>query len=245
MIIEINPRSLLNLEHICEVLFKLHPSVLDVLVEIERTLGSIIGKIDLDNISLEEREFLSQFYQEEDYSSEPMEQDEEGVKVKKKTFDNEDEALKFINEYKSKNPNVKILGGFKDEDEDEDEEYKKQLNKIKHKYLDVIDENSKRFHTLRKYIQLNTDEYIPMKISVEVEDPVIGKKVRELVRALEKTRAPEQFYFNKREMDEDAYFAEGYGLTMNEEQKKKFDDFFWGEDVEGLEELLRKENLYP
>ena len=37
---------------------------------------------------------------------------------------------------------------------------------------------------------------------------------------LKKTRAPEQFYLNKKEMDEDAYFAEGYGLTMNEEQKK-------------------------
>ena len=32
---------------------------------------------------------------------------------------------------------------------------------------------------------------------------------------------------------------------MNEEQKKKFDDFFWGEDVEGLKELLRNEKLYP
>ena len=46
-------------------------------------------------------------------------------------------------------------------------------------------------------------------------------------------------------MDEYAYFAEGYGLTMNEEQKRQSDDFFDGEDVEGLEELLRKENLYP
>ena len=84
-----------------------------------------------------------------------------------------------------------------------------------------------------------------MKISVEVEDPVIGKKVQELVEALEKTRAPEQFYLGKKEMDEDAYFAEGYGLTMNEEQKKKFDDFFWVQDAKGLEELLRKEKLYP
>ena len=105
--------------------------------------------------------------------------------------------------------------------------------------------NSYIFHKLRKYIQLNTDEYIPIKISVEVEDPVIGKKVRELVRALEKTRAPEQFYLNKKEMDEDAYFAEGYGLTMNEEQKKKLDEFFWGANVKALEELLRKEKLYP
>ena len=82
------------------------------------------------------------------------------------------------------------------------------------------------FHELRKYIQLNTDEYIPMKIFVEIEDPVIGRKVRELVRALEKTRAPEQVSLNKEELDEDAYFAEGYNLTMNEEQKKKLDDFF-------------------
>ena len=79
------------------------------------------------------------------------------------------------------------------------------------------------FHNLRKYIQLDTDEYIPMKISVEVEDPVVGKKVRELVRALETTRAPEQFFLNKKEMDEDAYFAEGYGLRMNDDQRKKHD----------------------
>ena len=106
-------------------------------------------------------------------------------------------------------------------------------------------EKSVRFHDLRKYLQLDTDEYIPMKIYVEVEDPVIGKKVKELVEALEKTRAPEQFYLNKKELDEDAYFAEGYGLTMNEEQKKQRDDFFWGEDVKGLERLLKKEKLHP
>ena len=194
MRIEINPRSLLNLEHICEVLYKLHPSVLDDLVEMERSLGSILGTIDLDNLSLEEREFLSRNYQE-DYSSESITQDE-----------NEEFKNKYFNE-----------------------EY----------------ENACRFHELRKYIQLDTDEYIPMKIYVEVEDSVIGKKVRELVRALETTRAPEQFYLNKKEMDEYAYFAEGYGLTMNEEQKRQSDDFFDGEDVEGLEELLRKENLYP
>ena len=82
-----------------------------------------------------------------------------------------------------------------------------------------------------------------MKIYVEVEDPVIGRKVKELVAALEKTRAPEQFCLNKKELDEDAYFAEGYGLTMNEEQKKEFEDFFYGEDVEALERLLRKKKL--
>ena len=194
MRIEINPRSLLNLENICEVLYKLHPSVLDYLVEMERSLGNILGFIDLNNLSLEERKFLSRNYQE-DYSSDTFTQDE-----------NEE----FKNKYFS-------------------EEY----------------ENACRFHELRKYNQLDTDEYIPMKIYVEVEDPVIGKKVRELVEALEKTRAPEQFYLNKKEIDEYAYFAEGYGLTMNEEQKRQSDDFFDGEDVEGLEELFKKEKLYP
>ena len=193
MRIEINPRSLLNLNNICEVLYKLHPSVLDDLVEMERSLGDVLGFIDLNNTSLEEREFLANIYQEKDYSCETIE---------------------------------KVVKNF-DNQEDED-----QLN-------------SEHFHNLRKYLQLDTDEYIPMKIYVEVEDPVIGKKVKELVQALEKTRAPEQFCLNKNEMDEDAYFAEGYGLTMNEEQKKEFVDFFYGEDVEGLEELLRKEKLYP
>ena len=186
MRIEINPRSLLNLEHICEVLYKLHPSVLDDLVEMERSLGSILGTIDLDNLSLEEREFLSSI-----------------------DIDKSEEIIV--------------------DDKPEKDEY----------------ENARRFHELRKYIQLDTNEYIAMKIYVEVEDPVIGKKVRELVRALEKNRAPEQFYLNKKEMDEYAYFSEGYGLTMNKEQKRQSDDFFDGEDVEGLEELLRKEKLFP
>ena len=243
MRIEINPRSLLNLENICEVLYKLHPSVLDDLIEMQRSLGNVIGFINLNNLSLEEREFLSRNIQEEDNSSEPITQDDKGVKVTTKTFDNREDAIKCLNEYKSNNPNVKILN--EDEDEDDDEEFKKQLKKFKNKYFNEEKLNSYRFHELRKYLQLDTYEYIPIKIYVEVEDPVIGKKVKELVEALEKTRAPEQFYLHKKEVDEDAYFAEGYGLTMNEEQRKKFDDFFWSEDVEGLKELLRKEKLYP
>ena len=199
MRIEINPHSLLNLEHICEVLYKLHPSVLDYLVEMERSLGDILGFINLNNPSLEEREFLSDIVEEVDYSKEfekPEELEEPKV------------PLKIIEDLK------------------------------KH-------ENSCRFHELRKYIQLDTDEYIPMKIYVEVEDPIIGKKLKELVEALEKTRAPEQFYYHKREVDEDAYFAEGYDLRMNEEQKKQWRDFYDGEDVEGLEKLLREKKLYP
>ena len=193
MRIEITPHSLLNLENICEVLYKLHPSVLDDLVEMERSLGGILGFINFDNLTLEEREFLANFAKKVDFSKEPEEPSD---------------LLKTIEEMKEH-------------------------------------ENGCRFHNLRKYIQLDTDEYIPMKIYVEVEDPVIGKKVKELVEALEKTRAPEQFYLHKKEVDEDAYFAEGYGLRINEEQKKQRDDFFWGQDVEGLERLLKKEKLYP
>ena len=149
MHIQINPRSLLNLEHICEVLYKLHPSILDDLVKMERSLGGILGFIDNNNVTLEEREFLANIVKEVDYSKEP-----EKPKEPK-------DLLKTIEELKEH-------------------------------------ENSVRFHELRKYIQLDTDEYIPMKIYVEVEDPVIGKKVTELVEALEKTCAPEQFYLHKK-----------------------------------------------
>ena len=64
MRIEINPRSLLNLENICEVLYKLHPIVLDDLVEMERSFGKVLGFIDLSNMSMEERDFLSTFLKE-------------------------------------------------------------------------------------------------------------------------------------------------------------------------------------
>ena len=196
MRIQINPHSLLNLEHICQVLYKLHPSVLNDLVEMERSLGDILGFIDLKNPSLKEREFLANIAEEVDYSKEPEEPEE---------------------------PKVLFI----------------ELEELR-KYKEIT-----RFHTLRRYIQLDTDEYIPMKIYVEVEDPIIGKKVKELVEALEKTHAPEQFYLHKKEVDEDAYFAEGYNLTMNEEQKKQWRDFYDGEDVEGLEKLLREKKLYP
>ena len=238
MRIQINPHSLLNLENICEVLYKLHPSVLDDLVEMERSLGNVLGTIDLNNVSLEEREFLANFVGEEvDFSKEPEKPElpetkeefikmlkSKGVKVNQVSFDNKNDAIDFLERFNETNEKSKLI---------------KTIREMKEH------ENACRFYELRKYLQLDTYEYIPIKIYVEVEDPVIGKKVKELVEALEKTRAPEQFYFHKREVDEDAYFAEGYGLTMNEEQQKQRDDFFRGEDVEGLKRLLRKKKLYP
>ena len=82
MLIEINPRSLLNLEHICEVLYKLHPSVLDYLVDMERRLGRVLGFIDLNNASLEEREFLADIYEKVDKSL-PMDIDEKSIDSRK------------------------------------------------------------------------------------------------------------------------------------------------------------------
>ena len=199
MQIQINPRSLLNLENICEVLYKLHPSVLNYLVDMQRTLGPVLGFNDMDNLTLEQR----------------------------KLFTNIGEFIKD------------------DEDEDEDDELQKINAILKKDYTDKKLLNNYRFNKLYKYLQLDTYEYIPIKIYVEVEDPVIGKKVRELVRALEKTGAPEQFYLNKREIDWKAYFDEGYNFSSNEEQKKKSDDIFFNDDYEALEKILIKEKLYP
>ena len=235
-LIQINPHSLLNLENICEVLYKLHPSVLNYLVEMERSMGKLLGSIDLNNVTLEEREFLANnikvdFSKELEEPKLPETKEEfykmlesKGVKVTKVSFDNKSDVVDFLERFKETNEKSLLLRKIRELEEDK---------------------NSVCFHELRKYIQLDTDEYIPMKIYVEVEDPVIRKKVRELVEALEKTRALEQFYLNKKELDEDAYFAEGYDLTMNEEQEKRLDDFLKGEDVEGLKRLLKKEKLYP
>ena len=204
MRIEINPRSLLNLENICEILYKLHPRVLDKLVDMERRLGKILGINETDNLSFEQRELLT--------------------------------------ELKSNEDNEQTFYG-NDKDDDSNDDFKKIVNLIHGDgdyYEDIF-----RFNKLLKYLQLDTYEYIPIKISIDVEDPVIGKKVRELVRALEMTKSPEQFYLNKREMDYYAYFAEGYyNDTMTEEQKKKKDDLFSDHNPDKLEKLLIKEKLY-
>ena len=230
MKIEINPRSLKNLENICEVLYKLHPSVLDYLVDMQRRLGSVLGWNDLKNLTFEQRELLTSFTtcKNDDHDNDDNDNDD---KQEDNFCCNHDKYSSLIFEDLLK---TKDLTQLTEEDKDE-LIYSTKKDELR----------GYKYSLLRKYIQLDTDEYIPIKIYVEVEDPVIGRKVRELVRALETTGAPEQFYLNKIEIDEKAYFAEGYGLTMNEEQRKKSDKLFWGEDVEGLEALLEKEKLYP
>ena len=220
MRIEINPRSLQNLEHICEILYKLHPSVLDYLVDMERRLGSILGFNDLKDLSFDQRELITNILDEED----------ESLQMEKNVID----TSKYSSLIYEDILKTKDLSSLTHEDKCE-----LALSTRKDEY------NHHIFNELRKYIQLDTYEYIPIKIFIEVEDSIIGKKVRELIRALEKTNSPEQFYLNKKEIDEDAYFAEGYGLKMNEEQSKKYDKFYWSKDVKNLKELLKKEKLYP
>ena len=230
MKIEINPRSLKNLENICEVLYKLHPSVLDYLVDMQRRLGSVLGWNDLKNLTFEQRELLTSFTtcKNDDNDNDDNDNDD---KQEDNFCCNHDKYSSLIFEDLLK---TKDLTQLTEEDKDE-LIYSTKKDELR----------GYKYSLLRKYIQLDTEEYIPIKIYVEVEDHVIGRKVRELVRALETTGAPEQFYLNKIEIDENAYFAEGYGLKMNEEQRKKSDKLFWGEDVEGLEALLEKEKLYP
>ena len=138
MRIEITPHSLLNLENICEVLYKLHPSVLD-------DLGGILGYINFNNLSLEEREFLANSAKKVDFSKEPEKPEKpktqeefnkmleyKGVKVTKVNFDNKNEVIDFLERFNETNEKSKLLRTIQEMKE--------------HK-------NSCRFHDLRKYIQ--------------------------------------------------------------------------------------------
>ena len=200
MRIEVNPKSLQNLEQICEVLYKLHPSVLDYFIDTEERLGKILGLNEKRELMINN---INTF-----------------VEIEKDKVDDE----------------------VDDEDDEKENNFKEMINII-HGDGDYPFKNFV-FNRLLRYLQLDTYEYIPIKIFVEVEDQVKGKKVRELVRLLEKTNTPEHFYLNKRELDYAAYFAEGYGLTMNEEQEKKLDDLLSRRDPEELKKLLIKEKLY-
>ena len=220
MHIEINPRSLKNLEQICEILYKLHPSVLHYMVdELIEDTGCILGINDGKNYTFEQREKLTSFR---------VKEDEEDNKDNKEENEEDNKDNKEENE---------------EENEEEDEIPFKEIINIMHGDGEYP-EDIFVFNRLLKYLQHDTYEYIPIKIYIEVEDPVIGKKIKKLVSFLEKTDAPEQFYLHKREEDSYAYFAEGYGLTMNEEQEKKEEDLYSKNDYKKLKKLLIKEKLY-
>ena len=202
MLIEVNPKSLKNLEQICEVLYCLHPSVLDFMVnELIDDNEILLGEVNLRNPTFKERELLTNLDRKDNVYHFRVERPEENKL-----------PFKAI---------VNRLHG--------DGEYPEKIFVFKQ---------------LLKYLQLDTYDYIPIKFCVEIEDPIVRKKVKKLINYLEKTNAPEQIYLHKREVDCNAYFAEGYGLTMNEDQQKQKKELLDSEDPEKLKRLLIREKLY-
>lgn len=211
MKIEIQPHSFDNLEDICRVLYQLHPTVLDYLLDMGRRLDSVMGVIDTRKPTMEQREFLTSGKIDSIVTVEP--------KVEQKNLSSSLEDIcnslgDFLNDFEK----FILCNGSYDED---------------------------KFYKYKKLLRRNNDEYIPMTTSIEIEDPVIGRKVRELVSILERTKTPEQYYWGKEELDIEAYFAEGYGLTMNEEQRKMLDDFYDKKDGKSVLKLLLKEKIKP
>ena len=209
MLIEINSKSLKNLEHIVEVLYCLHPSVLDYLVNMEKRLGKVLGCIEKNNKNMEEREFLTKI-NEIDL--------EKGIK-----------KLNYSDKYYEDVLATKDLNVLTDDDKMELALAYNRRDELKFQ----------EFDNLIKYLKLNTDEYIPIKINIEVENSLFGRKVKYLVNALENTRAPEQFYLNKRELDRKAFFAEGYNLKLDDDQQREYDKLIWGKDLDLLKNLIK------
>ena len=95
----------------------------------ERSLGDVLGFIDLNNTTLEEREFLANIAKELDYSQEPEKPEEpktqeefnemlesKGVKVTKVNFDNKNDVIDFLEKFNETNEKSKL---FKNDPGDE------------------------------------------------------------------------------------------------------------------------------
>ena len=179
MRIEIKPTTLKNLEHTCHVLYQLHPTVLDFVLENYRNFDSVLGDYgDLSDITFEQREFLSKMFDPEKPRMEP-------IKVK---------------------------------------------------------QGNRAFHDLRQYLRPESDNFIPIRFYIEVDDPIYRRKIKEVIEALKTGNSPEEIVMDKNEKDQIAFFAEGYGIKMTEEQEELEDKFMNEEDHIKLEKLLKKEN---
>ena len=105
--------------------------------------------------------------------------------------------------------------------------------------------NNIKFDNLLKYLKLDTDEYIPIEFYVKVEDRLVGEKVKELIKILERTKAKEEFSNMRREEDWHAYFGKSYkDEELSKKQLSKRDKLFSIKDVDKLQKLLIKKNLY-
>lgn len=193
MKIQVEPRNLQTLEVICEILYKLHPTVLNNLLDLEKTLGPVLGfHFNKDDLNSEQRDILERTFEHRFLTNESEENESE-------------------------------------ENEQESEEA-----------------NNMEFDELIKYIKLDTDEYIPIKFYVEVEDhPSVGKKVKKLIEILERSKGQGEFSNMRREEDCHAYFGESYtSEKLSRKKQRKRDKLFLIKDVDELKKLLIKEKLY-
>ena len=224
MQIKISPKNLQTLEVICEILYKLHPEVLDNLLDMEETLGPILGLHNInDDLTSEQVDIfeklgigLENLLKQE----EQEEQEEQEDKLNNIKFD---QILNCLN-----HDIIKKFGTEVEKIQQQEEE----LNNIK-------------FDELSKYIKLDTKEYIPIEFYVKVEDILVGEKVQKLIKILERTKAKEEFSNMRREEDWTAYFCESYSSKkFSEKQQIERDNIFQNKDVNKLKKLLIKQNLY-
>ena len=120
----------------------------------------------------------------------------------------------------------------KDEEELEYDAYQEKTQ-------DMIDS----FNYLLKFLQINTSEYIPIKFYIEVEDIEIGKKLQALIRVMEISKDPENYYDEKREVDYYACFSKGYNYSLTSNRNRKMYNFFNKCNLQSLYNILRLYNL--
>lgn len=99
------------------------------------------------------------------------------------------------------------------------------------------------FHDLRHYLRSESDNFIPIKFYIEIEDEITGRKIKEVIEALKTGNAPEEIVMDKNEKDQTAFFAEGYGIEMSKEQEELHDKFMEEQDHRKLEKLLKVKKL--
>ena len=110
-------------------------------------------------------------------------------------------------------------------------------------YVENDDDKIENFNYLLQFLQIKTNEYIPIKFYIEVEDLEIGKKLQELIRVMEISKIPENYYDNKREVDYEACFSKGYNYSLTKNRQRKITNFFRKYDFETLNKILILYNL--
>ena len=166
MLIEINPKNILNLENVFKVFYKLHPIVLDFLLYLAL---DELEKLDLDL-----------------------------------DFD-----LDLGNILKRKKP---VNDDYENVEEDS--------------YLEHDNDKIESFNYYLQFFYCKTNEYIPIKFYIEVDDLEKVKKIKDLIRVMEISKDPENYYDSKREVDYEACFSKGYKYSLTNNGRNKMMNLF-------------------